>query len=642
MEARKRDYRPMALWAAILVLGAALLSLNITHESLWYDESYTGSLVKQGFADIIRITANDSHPPLYYLMLRVICLVFGNTVFTLRFFSVLGVVALAALGIGPVKRAAGINTGLLFAVLLFCFPVTHFMGQEARMYTWAAFFVTGSALYGYLALRDEKNADYVKFAFFSMAAMYTHYYALLAVAVLCALMLLFVLLERKKARPLLLAMGALLLGYAPWMVALVSQVSRVSEHFWIPPVTNQVIWQTLIYPFGSKFFGLASPNYAEATFYIAMGLIAFGILQRLREKDGSVRLVLFAMGTFFITILGGVVASRLIRPVLVERYMVPLMGLLALCIAYALAGFEKKRYMYIACAIIAGLSLLQILAIHTERVNGPMTEAVAYLQERIEPDDVFLHTDEHTLGTFSYYFADHKNYYYQRGGYEGYSNYDAFRPNGMTITDIAQVEGSPRVWLLQRRGAADYYQSMAEWQRKGQLNAAGMKEFRLPASWYAFTIYRATLPGREEKSTPAQTGAGAPGQQAQTGGADPRDVSTLTIHARLFKGRQGAAIAHLFNKGQMMILPGMKHMSAPITDGGAEFQFVDIPYGEYAVFVFHDENGNGEPDMEGGGCLEGFGITSNGKVFAGPPGFEESKFELFKDMAVDVDVHYYK
>ncbi len=626
MEAQKQNYRQWMLWMAVLIAGALVLMIGITHESLWYDESYTGSLVNQSFGDIIRITANDSHPPLYYLMLRAFRLVLGNTVFTLRVFSVLGALFLAGLGIGPVKRAAGTNAGFIYTLLVFCFPITHAMAQEARMYTWAAFFVTGSALYGYLSYRESRTKDLIPFALFSLAAMYTHYYALLAVAVLCFLMLLGMLIERKKVLPYLIALTAILIGYAPWTIALLGQVSRVSEHFWIPPVTGQVIWQTLTYPFSSKFFDLASPNFAAQSLYLSAGLIAWGLWQRLREKDGSVRLPLFALGTFLLTILGGVIASRLIRPVLVERYVVPLLGLLALGLAYGMAALEKKRYMTLACALIAALSLLQILAIHAVRVNGPMTEAVAYLKDRIEPGDVFLHTDEHTLGTFSYYFPDHKNYYYQRSGYSGYSNYDAFKPNGITISSLDEVEGAPRIWLLQRPGAEDSHQSVTEWQRKGQMDVVGMNEFRLRYSWYAFTLYRATLMDSQAKPALAQSGSG-----------------TLTARANHFRNNEGVAVAHLFNKGLMMNLPGIKNLGAAIKDGSAEFQFTGLPFGEYAVFVFHDENGNGRLDTEGGISLEGFGTSNNGTVSAGPPGFEESKFEFFKDgKAVDITVYYFK
>ena len=69
------------VWCGIMAAGAVLLLTGITNEGLWYDESYTGSLVRQSFSSIIHVTGGDNHPPLYYLALRVFTLFFGNTVF---------------------------------------------------------------------------------------------------------------------------------------------------------------------------------------------------------------------------------------------------------------------------------------------------------------------------------------------------------------------------------------------------------------------------------------------------------------------------------------------------------------------------------------------------------------------------------
>jgi len=102
-----------------------------------------------------------SHPPLYYLALHIFRLIFGNSVFSLRTFSVLGAVALAAWGIGPVKRALGNRVGIIYTIITFALPITLSMAQETRMYTWAAFWVTGSALYGFLAYKEGHLRDWI-------------------------------------------------------------------------------------------------------------------------------------------------------------------------------------------------------------------------------------------------------------------------------------------------------------------------------------------------------------------------------------------------------------------------------------------------------------------------------------------------
>lgn len=60
---------------------------------------------------------------------------------------------------------------------------------------------------------------------------------------------------------------------------------------------------------------------------------------------------------------------------------------------------------------------------------------------------------------------------------------------------------------------------------------------------------------------------------------------------------------------------------------GATFE--NIPYGNYAVSVLHDENGNGKMDKSFIGIpKEGFGVSNNPQIRRGPPSFNEALFSL--------------
>ena len=64
--------------------------------------------------------------------------------------------------------------------------------------------------------------------------------------------------------------------------------------------------------------------------------------------------------------------------------------------------------------------------------------------------------------------------------------------------------------------------------------------------------------------------------------------------------------------------------------GGKEltFSFADLPPGEYAVMVMHDENGNGELDFNVLGIpSEGYGFSNNPEAF-GKPRYEAARFQL--------------
>lgn len=61
---------------------------------------------------------------------------------------------------------------------------------------------------------------------------------------------------------------------------------------------------------------------------------------------------------------------------------------------------------------------------------------------------------------------------------------------------------------------------------------------------------------------------------------------------------------------------------------GAHLVFRDLPAGDYAVKVMHDENGNGKLDTNMLGMpLEGYGFSNDPKVMRKPT-FDEARFAL--------------
>ena len=55
------------------------------------------------------------------------------------------------------------------------------------------------------------------------------------------------------------------------------------------------------------------------------------------------------------------------------------------------------------------------------------------------------------------------------------------------------------------------------------------------------------------------------------------------------------------------------------------FVLRDVPPGDYAIALFHDENGNGRLDKFGPVPIEGFGFSGNPKLRVGPPSFAQAR-----------------
>lgn len=66
-----------------------------------------------------------------------------------------------------------------------------------------------------------------------------------------------------------------------------------------------------------------------------------------------------------------------------------------------------------------------------------------------------------------------------------------------------------------------------------------------------------------------------------------------------------------------------------IEHGAAVVTFDDLPYGTYAVKVFHDENSNGKLDTNLVGFpKESFGFSNDAMGRFGPPSFDQAAFDL--------------
>lgn len=106
----------------------------------------------------------------------------------------------------------------------------------------------------------------------------------------------------------------------------------------------------------------------------------------------------------------------------------------------------------------------------------------------------------------------------------------------------------------------------------------------------------------------------------------------LTVRMIGFRDDQGLARVSLFRDPNGF--PGdtnlaFRTMTAAITNAAAVVEFVDIPFGEYAVGVLHDENGNARMDTNWLGFpREGYGESNNPGAETGRPSFESARFVL--------------
>jgi uncharacterized protein (DUF2141 family) len=112
--------------------------------------------------------------------------------------------------------------------------------------------------------------------------------------------------------------------------------------------------------------------------------------------------------------------------------------------------------------------------------------------------------------------------------------------------------------------------------------------------------------------------------------ADARaaDTGTLTVVATGFTSEQGVVLVQLANSEADYDSDDEAFRFAEAKAGGgrSSVTFEAVPYGEYAIKIFHDENENRKIDMGWRGPTERYGFSNDARGLFGPPAYDDAKF----------------
>jgi len=691
------------VWMTIFIAGAVLLFIGITNNNIWYDEAFTGCLARHSFIDIVKISAGDNHPPLYFLITKIITLILGNSAFSLRTASLLGVLALAALGLGPIKRIFGKKASLLFTFIVLITPA--FVGQalNARMYTWAAFFTTACALYAYLAVTGNKRKDWIILGVVTVLGLYTHIYLMLeCFIVYTAVFIWLVFKDRKKLIPYFIIAASVIVLYLPWIFVVLSQASEVAKEYWIPaPTSPWILWGTLFIPFQHEFGSTVDHIFINIAWLISAALAVMGIINALKQRKTAGKLVFLSGIVALCTFAGAFILSFLIRPILVPRYLTSIIGLYVIIWMYGILWLKQDVLKIVAAALVLFIFIPQIIDIKTVQRNGPIAEIRAYLQAKVRPDDVFLHSDEHQFGIFAYYYPEHKHYLFLKQGFAGFGNYDAFAPNGVAGHYFGNfIKGKPHVWLVNR--IVNNFPQLPpipeqEVEKYGTLYKAALaKRFSQDNSFLHLEITEFSADPNDKLDESAlfqgdikELKITVSGFRNNQGKADisfyTRELYELSVNYfwqgklpeqieqrvfdklftdnNVFTDEDKSFVLRFYtldDSNKLYTLTGKsveKDMETfyaiygkllhsrrkDITKQKAEFTFTDLPKDMYYIFVFHDENGDGLLDLrENAPPAEGMAVSNADSGLSGEPTFDSNYVVLDKDnMEESLTMYYY-
>lgn len=372
----------LSIFYLLVTIGLGLfVYVDYINQALPYDDAYSTLMIRLPYADIYNLTATDVHPPLFYWGLKTFTLLFGESIFVMRLFSLVGFIAILLLAQFPIRRLFGLRVAMFFTLLLFLFPVTQYYITDIRMYSWCMFAVLACGLFAYDVYARGKMTDWIKMLAMSILAAYLHNYALMGVFGIYTILFFFMIRNKKKWVYVIVCGLIFILIYSPWILHLLWQINEVQRTYWIKPLGINDIFLHIYYFYSPK------ETWMDFTYYTKVQMIVFLVLimgchlflmlkvfadgYKDRKQKGqawhTACLILVTITAFAFPIIMGFIISFTYMPIMVPRYMVCSFGLLVLGMSIAFAYISRQRKMRLL--LLASLLLLSVCTIARYRAG---------------------------------------------------------------------------------------------------------------------------------------------------------------------------------------------------------------------------------------------------------------------------------
>ena len=341
------------LWAlaGLTGIGIAIRFASLGVQSYHHDEVITAARVIPGdFVDMLRqVKESESNPPLYYMLAWAWAKAFGTGEIGLRSLSALFGAATVPVAFLIGRELVGNRGGLIAAALVAVNPMLIWYSQEARSYSLLVFFGALALLFFVRALRDRRESDLALWALASALALCSHYFAVFAVAIEAAWLLVALRSSWRSVLPMVGAVVAVGLALLPLIVAQVNP----THIGWIDhsPLSTRIFETGVSFLAGETGHVIAEPP-RERYALIPAALIGVAVLLATlrgspRERHGAALGLVVGAGV----VLLASAAALTGKDYIVERNLLPALVPLTAAVAIGFAATRARRT-GLLCAVL--------------------------------------------------------------------------------------------------------------------------------------------------------------------------------------------------------------------------------------------------------------------------------------------------
>lgn len=374
--------------------------LPILHQSIWRDEAFSLLLSTKPLLEIVRLTAKDASPPLYYFILHYWLIIFGDSEVIARGLSFLfHIFTVVFIFLVTKHLTKSWVAGVLISQAALFNPFLIQYAFEIRGYTMLAF-VTLAAVY--FSISHKR----ILAGLFLFLGIFTHNFGIFN-AIACAVWYITFNSKNLVSRKTIEYVSLPLLAFFLWESVILLQWTKVSQGFWIPPVKTSIFLHTF------QKFASGDLQYPTADFLFMLTFvvvcIAFSNFVLNKEKKEDISLLIYVS---FIPIVLAYLVSAVFAPIYHERYLIASLCALILLVGVCVTELYKKNYL--RTTIVAVIAIYFAVLVQSSEyivktaTKPPINYAVHKVLLNVQDGDIII--PENVLN-----FLEVK-YYVQRSG----------------------------------------------------------------------------------------------------------------------------------------------------------------------------------------------------------------------------------
>jgi 4-amino-4-deoxy-L-arabinose transferase-like glycosyltransferase len=451
---------------ALVVLALGLGCFRLDRNDVWFDESVSYFFSRIPGLDFFKaLLGQDTHGPLYYGLLKLWTLLWGEGPWAGRLPSVMfaaGTVwVVVHLGARVFGRAAGLAAGLLLALC----PFHLFYAQEIRFYSFIELLVAiqVTCFLGLLAppqnlggAPPSSRRYFWGFVLSAAACLWTYYFSGLVLLAEAAVALM--LWPRIRRKRVVLAFVAVALCRAPWAPFMLWQARHTTGSIgWI---SDSGTWAFLGQAYRRFVAGNETGWLGLASAPVLLTAVAAALIGALRSRHPG-RLLL---AVWFILPFSAVLIISVWKPLYQPRYLLMLAPAFFLL---AVGGLFRLRILWLRMVLFAvvvmGLSFADVHYYTHLKNTQRWNDAVAFLKTHAERTDTLVAAPVVEVATLAYYFPR----YPSRWGAEAAAH----------VTP--HLQAGRRVWLVSSPQYAELRKEVASQYRERESHDFGTLNVKL-------------------------------------------------------------------------------------------------------------------------------------------------------------------